>query len=245
MNTKMKYFQLKNTLFTVAMLVSFGAQAGNVASTFNPGDTLTATQMTEIKDAVNDNDTRVQVLEAAVGPQYQIVSAAFPYSLCGVNATTHNPICGQLRQVTCPAGTSVVGGGVDNPHFQVSVVESHPEGSTGWQAWVMNTSTLTQAGTMTVQAICANVTVSIVPRARNAATRDEGSVTALLDVSPDIRLEAVNNLWDTIRATSTVSDGTRLALENASSDPDSRVAELARQVVDFIADLEAIEAIQQ
>ena len=39
------------------------ANAGQVTSTFTAGDTLTATKMTEIKDAVNDNDSRVGAIE--------------------------------------------------------------------------------------------------------------------------------------------------------------------------------------
>jgi len=58
MNIQMKNYQSNLLILTLAMLASFAAQAGDVASTFSTGDTLTATQMTEIKDAVNDNDTR-------------------------------------------------------------------------------------------------------------------------------------------------------------------------------------------
>lgn len=49
----MKIYQSKLIIFTLVLLTSLGAQATDVTSTFNDGDTLTATQMTEIKDAVN------------------------------------------------------------------------------------------------------------------------------------------------------------------------------------------------
>lgn len=64
MNIKLENFQSKALVFSSALLISSGVLAGNVASNFNPGDTLTATQMTEIKDAVNDNDSRVSTLES-------------------------------------------------------------------------------------------------------------------------------------------------------------------------------------
>jgi hypothetical protein len=59
MNIAMKNYQSKLSIITLAVLTSLGAQAGTVTSAFNTGDTLTATQMTEIKNAVNDNDTLV------------------------------------------------------------------------------------------------------------------------------------------------------------------------------------------
>lgn len=55
----MKKNQFNLSVFTIAMLAVSGVQAGEVTSTFSAGGTLTAAQMTEIKDAVNDNNTGV------------------------------------------------------------------------------------------------------------------------------------------------------------------------------------------
>jgi len=66
MNIQMKNYQPKLSIFALAMLFSWGTQAGNVGSAFTDGDTLTATQMTEIKDAVNDNDVRAIANEGDV-----------------------------------------------------------------------------------------------------------------------------------------------------------------------------------
>lgn len=49
----------KLIILTLAVLTSLAAQAGEVTSTFTAGDTLTATKMTEIKDAVNDNNAKI------------------------------------------------------------------------------------------------------------------------------------------------------------------------------------------
>ena len=60
MNKKSINHSAKLSILSLAILSSFGAvQAGSVTSTFATGDTLTATKMTEIRTAVNDNDTKV------------------------------------------------------------------------------------------------------------------------------------------------------------------------------------------
>lgn len=64
MGANMKKYQFILSFFTVAMMVVSVAQAGEVTSTFTTGDTLTAEKMTEIKDAVTDNDTRIENLES-------------------------------------------------------------------------------------------------------------------------------------------------------------------------------------
>ncbi len=56
------------------------AFAGNVTGTFTTGDTLTAAKMTEIQNAVNDNDTRVDGMQTGV-----------PVCLTGM--TRVGPIC--------------------------------------------------------------------------------------------------------------------------------------------------------
>ena len=55
----MKNDQSKLIILTLAMLTSWAVQAGTVGTDFTPSGTLTAGQMTEIKEAVNDNDTNV------------------------------------------------------------------------------------------------------------------------------------------------------------------------------------------
>ena len=37
-------------------------QAGSIGDTYTAGDTLTAAKMTNVKSAVNDNDTRINAL---------------------------------------------------------------------------------------------------------------------------------------------------------------------------------------
>ena len=60
MNIKSINHSAKLSILSLAILSSFGAvQAGSVTSTFATGDTLTATKMTEIRTAVNDNDSKV------------------------------------------------------------------------------------------------------------------------------------------------------------------------------------------
>lgn len=59
MNIKMKNFQTKISIFLLALLISFGAQAADVTTVYNNGDTLSATQMTEIKNAVNSKQNLV------------------------------------------------------------------------------------------------------------------------------------------------------------------------------------------
>jgi len=59
MNIAMKNYQSKLFIITLTVLTSLGAQATDVTSTFNTGDTLTATKMTEIKNAVNSKQNLV------------------------------------------------------------------------------------------------------------------------------------------------------------------------------------------
>ena len=59
----MKTLQQHIFLFTILFFMAVTANAGQVTSTFTAGDTLTAAKMTEIKDAANDNDSRVGAIE--------------------------------------------------------------------------------------------------------------------------------------------------------------------------------------
>jgi hypothetical protein len=56
----MKILYTYITLVALSFVVATAAHAGQVTSTFAAGDTLTATKMTEVRDAVNDNDTTKQ-----------------------------------------------------------------------------------------------------------------------------------------------------------------------------------------
>ena len=85
MTIKTKYSHFKLLISVSVALAAFGAQAGDVTSTFNSGDTLTATQMNEIKDAVNDNDTRITTNEADIAINQADIAAlqALANGLCG------------------------------------------------------------------------------------------------------------------------------------------------------------------
>ncbi len=64
---------LKIHLFTLVIAMSFAANAGEVTDTFTAGDTLTATKMTNIKDAINDNNsTKQNRVTGACGAGYAI-----------------------------------------------------------------------------------------------------------------------------------------------------------------------------
>jgi hypothetical protein len=63
---KQDHYQFGLSILTSLLLASSGALAGNVSTTFSPGGTLTATQMTKIKDAVNNNDANITNIQDAV-----------------------------------------------------------------------------------------------------------------------------------------------------------------------------------
>ena len=67
MSFKQDHYQFGLSILTSLLLTSSGAMAGNIGTTFSPGDALTATQMNEIKDAVNDNDSVIARLFAGDG----------------------------------------------------------------------------------------------------------------------------------------------------------------------------------
>jgi hypothetical protein len=83
--------------------------------------------------------------------QYQIVSATFNINLCG------GGICGIRREVSCPAGKRVIGGGVENHTFKTTLLSSHPLGDNRWEAWVVNYDASVRAVSMIVYAICASI----------------------------------------------------------------------------------------
>ena len=60
-----------NSIIKIVSLIGLSAisqivYSGSIADTFATGDTLTATHLSNAKDAVNDNDARIAVLEAAL-----------------------------------------------------------------------------------------------------------------------------------------------------------------------------------
>ena len=118
MNIAMKNYQSKLSIFTLAVLTSLGAQAGSVTSTFNTGDTLTATQMNEIKNAVNDNDTRVTTNTQSIANLFGGDGSAGPLIISAdTNWNTSPPANFNFNFTTCtidagftlivPAGTTI------------------------------------------------------------------------------------------------------------------------------------------
>jgi hypothetical protein len=103
MSIKMKNHQSKLIILTLVLLTSLGVQATDVISDFNTGDTLTATKMTEIKDAVNSKQNRV----TGVCPPGEAIGSinADGTVTCEVDSVGTGDITG----VT--AGTGLTGGG--------------------------------------------------------------------------------------------------------------------------------------
>lgn len=61
----MKNLWLYNLLVVISIMTSFSLQADSITSDFTTGQVLDAATMTGIKNAVNDNDTRIGSLESA------------------------------------------------------------------------------------------------------------------------------------------------------------------------------------
>ncbi len=98
---------LKIHLFTLVIAMSFAVNAGEVTDTFTAGDTLTATKMTNIKDAINDNNlTKQQRVTGACGAGYAIQSInADGTVVCELD----DDAGGDIQEVIAGAGLS--GGG--------------------------------------------------------------------------------------------------------------------------------------
>src|SRR3970040_939420 len=66
MSSSKKHFSLGTVLgVSLGLACSAGVvYAGSIADTYTTGDTLTATKMTAVKTAVNDNDTRITAIGA-------------------------------------------------------------------------------------------------------------------------------------------------------------------------------------
>ena len=107
----MKNDQSKLIILTLAMLTSWAVQAGTVGTTFTPSGTLTAGQMTEIKDAVNDNDTNVNTNATGITTNATgITTNATGISGNTGNITTNTSnISTKQNRVsgTCPTGQSI------------------------------------------------------------------------------------------------------------------------------------------
>jgi hypothetical protein len=75
----MKYRNIYTTVIALALtLTSQPVSAGSITDTYATGDTLTATKMDNIKDAVNDNNTKISGNTTAIGANTTAI---------GVNAT--------------------------------------------------------------------------------------------------------------------------------------------------------------
>lgn len=83
----MKKYQSELIISAIALLAFSVAQAAEVTSTFTDGATLTATQMTEIKDAVNDNNTNIGTNAAAITTKQNRVTGVCPpgQSIAAIN----------------------------------------------------------------------------------------------------------------------------------------------------------------
>jgi hypothetical protein len=106
MNIKMKNYQAKPFILTLAILTSSGALAGNIDTNFNDGDLLTAAQMNEIKNAVNDNDTRLFAGDGSAGDL--IVSDNLDWTESApTNPYFNNITINADQTLTVPAGTTI------------------------------------------------------------------------------------------------------------------------------------------
>lgn len=109
MNIKNYNYQIGFSFLTSLLLSSSGALAGDINTTFSPGDVLTATQMTEIKDAVNDNDTVIARLFGGDGSAGDLtVSANLDWEASPPSNPYFNNITIDAGQIlTVPAGTTI------------------------------------------------------------------------------------------------------------------------------------------
>jgi len=106
MNIKMKNYQAKLFILTIAILTSSGALAGKIGTTFSTGEVLTATQMNEIKTAVNDNDTRLFSGDGSAG------NLTVNADLDWVASPPSNPYFNNItieagQTLTVPSGTTI------------------------------------------------------------------------------------------------------------------------------------------
>lgn len=80
----------------LGVAASGSALAGNVADTFTTGNALTAAQMTNIKNAVNDNDTKLNAIQAGT-------------QTCAAGMTRVGPTCvDNARQAASQSWTAAV-----------------------------------------------------------------------------------------------------------------------------------------
>jgi hypothetical protein len=101
-----------------ASLIAQAALAGEITDSYATGDTLSATHMTNIKGAVNDNNTRIGVLESTSDTLANLTCAADEVPkfngtawACAPDIDTNSG--GTITGVT--AGTGLTGGGNTGP----------------------------------------------------------------------------------------------------------------------------------
>lgn len=109
MNIKFKNYLTTLFVLSVAILLSSAAQAGSVGSTFTDGNPLTGAQMTEIKDAVNDNDTSIGSLFAGDGSAGDLVISADTdwTTTSPPNLFFDNVTINATTTLTVPSGTTI------------------------------------------------------------------------------------------------------------------------------------------
>jgi hypothetical protein len=76
----MKYF-IEIALFVGISAISQIAYSGSISDTYATGDTLTADHLKNLKDAVNDNNSRITAIEASVGTDIAVDCIANPLAL--------------------------------------------------------------------------------------------------------------------------------------------------------------------
>ena len=77
MNIKKDHYRFGFSILTSLLLISSGALAGEISSSFSPGGVITATQMTEIKEAVNDNDSDIANIQNEVNDNDTVIMRAY------------------------------------------------------------------------------------------------------------------------------------------------------------------------
>ena len=113
----MKNFWQYLLVIIISLISSFSIQASPITNTFSAGDTLTAVKMTEIKDAVTDNDTRITTnaseIDSLLGGDGSagnlVISANTNWTATPpVNPFFNNITIEAGQTLTVPAGTMIL-----------------------------------------------------------------------------------------------------------------------------------------